>query len=108
MWRGVCVSLVCCVCMACGDALEFGADKKDALRIGRGDESPLRFGGRSGGGASGSNGSRSRLWKVSLQQLANELRVIIRACHFPRALVNETRLSIACSARFRPTGGGSR
>jgi hypothetical protein len=53
MWRGMCVSLVCCMCMACGDNLEFGTNKKDALRIGRGDESPLRFGGRSGGGASG-------------------------------------------------------
>jgi hypothetical protein len=31
----------------------------------------------------GSNGSRSRLWKVSLQQLADELGVIIRVCHFP-------------------------
>ena len=53
MWRGMCVSLVCCMCMACGDDLEFGTNKKDALRIGREDESPLRFGGRSGGGASG-------------------------------------------------------
>jgi hypothetical protein len=31
----------------------------------------------------GSNGSRSRLWKVSLQQLADELGVLIRVCHFP-------------------------
>jgi hypothetical protein len=31
----------------------------------------------------GSNGSRSRLWKVALQGLADELRLIIRVCHFP-------------------------
>jgi hypothetical protein len=31
----------------------------------------------------GSNGSRSRLWKVCLQRLANELEVKIRVCHFP-------------------------
>jgi DDE family transposase len=31
----------------------------------------------------GSNGSRSRLWKVSLQQLADELGVSIQVCHFP-------------------------
>jgi transposase len=31
----------------------------------------------------GSNGSRSRLWKVSLQQLADELGMTIQVCHFP-------------------------
>jgi len=31
----------------------------------------------------GSNGSRSRLWKVSLQQLADELGKTIQVCHFP-------------------------
>ena len=31
----------------------------------------------------GSNGSRSRLWKVSLQTLADELGVRIQVCHFP-------------------------
>jgi transposase len=31
----------------------------------------------------GSNGSRSRLWKVSLQALADELGVRIQVCHFP-------------------------
>lgn len=53
MWRGMWVTLVCCVCLACGDDLEFGTSKKDTLRIGRSDESPLRFGSRGGGGASG-------------------------------------------------------
>jgi hypothetical protein len=31
----------------------------------------------------GSNGSRSRLWKVALQDLANHLKIPVRACHFP-------------------------
>ena len=31
----------------------------------------------------GSNGSRSRLWKVSLQTLADDLSLQITVCHFP-------------------------
>jgi hypothetical protein len=31
----------------------------------------------------GSNGSRNRLWKVALQQLANDLGMRITVCHFP-------------------------
>jgi hypothetical protein len=31
----------------------------------------------------GSNSSRTRLWKTSLQQLANELNLEITVCHFP-------------------------
>jgi hypothetical protein len=31
----------------------------------------------------GSNSSRSRLWKVQLQQLANELGLRLHVCHFP-------------------------
>ncbi len=31
----------------------------------------------------GSNGSRTRLWKVELQHLANETGLIISVCHFP-------------------------
>ena len=31
----------------------------------------------------GSNGSRSRLWKVELQQLVDELGIPISVCHFP-------------------------
>lgn len=53
MWRVVCVALVCCLTLACGDDLEFGTNKKDSLRFGRGNEAPLRFGARSGGGVSG-------------------------------------------------------
>jgi hypothetical protein len=31
----------------------------------------------------GSNGSRSRLWKVALQELANALGIPLQVCHFP-------------------------
>jgi hypothetical protein len=31
----------------------------------------------------GSNGSRSRLWKVELQKLADELELQLSVCHFP-------------------------
>ena len=31
----------------------------------------------------GSNSSRTRLWKVELQKLADELQIAIRVCHFP-------------------------
>jgi hypothetical protein len=31
----------------------------------------------------GSNGHRTRLWKVSLQALADELRLTLNVCHFP-------------------------
>ena len=31
----------------------------------------------------GSNGSRVRLWKVALQQLARETGLTISVCHFP-------------------------
>ena len=31
----------------------------------------------------GSNGSRSRLWKVALQELADEIGLRISVCHFP-------------------------
>jgi transposase len=33
--------------------------------------------------AGGSNGYRTRLWKVELQKLADELSLTIRVCHFP-------------------------
>jgi hypothetical protein len=31
----------------------------------------------------GSNGTRNRLWKVSLQELADELGLVLQVCHFP-------------------------
>jgi hypothetical protein len=49
-WMVVCWTLLC---GGCGDDFEFGTNKKDALLVGRGDESPLRFGARGGGGVSG-------------------------------------------------------
>ena len=40
--------------LGCGDDLEIGTSKKEGLRVGKGNESPFRFGVRSGGGVSGS------------------------------------------------------
>jgi hypothetical protein len=31
----------------------------------------------------GSNGSRTRLWKVTLQQFADEVQLPVHVCHFP-------------------------
>ena len=31
----------------------------------------------------GSNGSRVRLWKISLQEFANEINIPITVCHYP-------------------------
>ena len=31
----------------------------------------------------GSNGSRTRLWKVALQKLADETGMVVSVCHFP-------------------------
>src|SRR3954447_26246513 len=31
----------------------------------------------------GSNSSRNRLWKLELQKLADETRMILEVCHFP-------------------------
>jgi len=33
--------------------------------------------------AGGSNGIRCRLWKIGLQELANELNLKLTVCHFP-------------------------
>ena len=33
--------------------------------------------------AGGSNGSRSRLWKVALQELADDIGLSVSVCHFP-------------------------
>ena len=33
--------------------------------------------------AGGSNGWRTRLWKVALQELANDLEMNVTVCHFP-------------------------
>ena len=52
----------------------------------------------------GSNGSRLRLWKWSLQQLADETGLIIEVATIRRALPSGTRSSIACSASSPRTG----
>ncbi len=31
----------------------------------------------------GSNSSRSRLWKIEIQRLADELQIPMTVCHFP-------------------------
>ena len=54
MWRGFLVVVLSCLSIACGSDLELGTNKKDGLRIGKGEESPLRFGAKTGGGQSGS------------------------------------------------------
>jgi hypothetical protein len=41
----------------------------------------------------GSNGSRTRLWKVALQQFADEVQLPIHVCRFPRERASGTRLS---------------
>ena len=55
----------------------------------------------------GSNSSRSRLWKVELQKLTNELKMIIEVSHLPRAPANGVKLSIRCFASFLEIGGAS-
>jgi Rhodopirellula transposase DDE domain len=58
--------------------------------------------------AGGSNSSRSRLWKVALQRLADELRLRITVCHFPPGTSQWNRLSTVCSAISRRIGEGGR
>ena len=53
----------------------------------------------------GSNSSRSRLWKVELQGLADALGLRVSVCHFPPGTSSGTRLSTACSVTSRRTGG---
>ena len=48
--------------------------------------------------ADGSNGYRSRLFKVELAKLAEETCLEITVCHFPPGPRSGTRLSIGCSA----------
>ena len=52
----------------------------------------------------GSNGSRLRLRKTALQQLADETGLILQVCHIRRALPNGTRSNVACSATSHRTG----
>jgi hypothetical protein len=45
----------------------------------------------------GSNGSRLRLWKTALQQLADETSLIIQVCHYP---VGEPIIAHGISANY--------
>ncbi len=56
----------------------------------------------------GSNGSRLRLWKVALQELADETGLTLKVCHYPPGTSKWTRSSIACSATLRRTGAERR
>ena len=58
--------------------------------------------------AGGSNGYRSHAWKHELQKFADETRLKVWVSHFPRARVNGTRLSTACSVTSPRTGGARR
>ena len=51
--------------------------------------------------AGGSNGYRSRLWKVELGKLATETGLAITVCHFPPGTSKWTGSSIGCSPRSR-------
>jgi hypothetical protein len=60
----------------------------------------------------GSNSSRGRLWRTSLQALADELDLRIWVCHYPPgtfkpARMGGTRSSIGCSTGSRRTGVGA-
>ena len=54
----------------------------------------------------GSNGSRVRLFKVELQNLADETGLMLRVCHYPRGPRSGTRSSIGCSATLPQTRRG--
>ena len=56
----------------------------------------------------GSNGSRCRLWKLMLQEFADETGLRVTVCHFPPGRASGTRSSTACSATSRRTGGVAR
>ena len=53
----------------------------------------------------GSNGYRTRLWKLELQRLADELGSRSPYATFPRAPASGIRSSIGCSRSSPSTGG---
>jgi hypothetical protein len=57
--------------------------------------------------AGGSNGYRSRAWKLELQRFANDTGLRIRVSHFRPEPASGTRSSTDCSAISRRTGVGS-
>ena len=56
----------------------------------------------------GSNSSRSRLWKVALQKLADETGLTLVSATFRPAPASGTRSSIGCSAISPKTGAANR
>jgi hypothetical protein len=56
----------------------------------------------------GSNGARVRPWKLELQKLADETRLVIRVHHYPPGTSNGTRSSTGCSATSRRTDAAGR
>jgi hypothetical protein len=52
----------------------------------------------------GSNGYRSRLWKLCLQKIANYLKIPIKVCHFPPEQANGIKLNIVYSLSFLQIG----
>ncbi len=55
--------------------------------------------------AGGSNGSRLRLWKTELAELATETGLQITVCHLPPGTSSGTRSNTGCSPRPAATGG---
>ena len=56
----------------------------------------------------GNNSSRSRLWKLELQKLADETGLIIEVCHYPPGTSKWTRSNTDCSATSHATGEACR
>ena len=52
----------------------------------------------------GSNGTRTRLWKIELQKLANELQIEIHVSHFPPGTSKWNKIEHKCLALFLKTG----
>ena len=52
----------------------------------------------------GSNGSRLRLWKLALQQLADETGLIIQVCHYPPGTSKWNKIEHRMFATSRRTG----
>ena len=86
-------------------------DARELLIMADGGGSPSTSSGPKG------NSSRSRMWKLCLQRLADAIGLKLTVCHFPRrpALrqaqgrkANGTRSSTGCFATSRKTGGASR
>jgi hypothetical protein len=50
----------------------------------------------------GSNGSRVRLWEISLQEFANEINIPITVCHCPHAKNYSLLLSSGPRVRLAP------